>query len=74
VTVPRLVGLDANAALGRLTAIWPCVSVRAATSTAAYELVVVAQSPRAGTQVPAFGVRVGGGYRPTTMRLTLAAP
>jgi beta-lactam-binding protein with PASTA domain len=72
--VPKLVGRDARSALGRLPhALWPCVRVRSAQATSAGGLVVVAQSPRAGTRLPAYGVMIGRGYRPTTVSLTLAA-
>lgn len=72
--VPRLMGRDARYALGDLPrALWPCVRVRSAHSTSAGGLTVVAQSPRAGTRLPAYGVMIGRGYRPTTVSLTLAA-
>jgi beta-lactam-binding protein with PASTA domain len=72
--VPKLVGRDASHALGDLPrAMWPCVRVRSAHATSAGGLAVVAQSPRAGTRLPAYGVMIGRGYRPTTVSLTLAA-
>jgi hypothetical protein len=64
---------DAASALARLHGIWPCVDVDAARDTGAGRLAVVAQRPVAGTRVPAFGVMVGRGYRPTTVAVTLAA-
>lgn len=70
-TVPALVGRDWPHV--HLKAIWPCVHVRAAHGTSATRLVVVAQSPPAGTRVPAYGVMVGRGYRPTTVSLTLVS-
>ena len=72
-TVPRLVGKHPRDAAADLTAIWPCFRLRPAKTTTADELFVVAQSPAAGTRVPAYGVRSHGGYRPTTVRLTVAA-
>jgi beta-lactam-binding protein with PASTA domain len=73
-TVPNLMDMDANAALKALPqSLWPCVHVRSARAASAEGLVVVAQSPRAGSRVPAYGVMVGRGYRPTTVSLTLAA-
>jgi hypothetical protein len=71
--VPKLIGLEAEGALRRLDAIWPCVDVLPAHATAATRLAVVGQTPRAATRVPAFGVMVGRGYRPTTMRIVLGA-
>lgn len=71
--VPQLVGEDSTA-ITRLRAIWPCVEVRPATATSASRVVIVAQNPPAGTRVPAYGVMVGRGYRPTTVHLTVAAP
>ena len=66
--VPRLVGDDYSTAKRKITAIWPCVHVRAANATAASRLMVVAQRPAAGTRVPAYGVKTGQrGYRPTTI-------
>ena len=50
--VPDLVGEEASTAFGQLDALWPCVHVRAATATSASRLVVVKQSPAAGTRVP----------------------
>jgi hypothetical protein len=49
------------------------VNVQAAAATSGARAVVVAQSPSAGTRVPAYGVKVGRGYRPTTVELTVAA-
>jgi beta-lactam-binding protein with PASTA domain len=72
-TVPDLVGLEVGRALTRLMAIWPCVHVEAATATAAARLIVIAQRPHAGTRLPAFGVVVGRGYRPTTVNITVGA-
>jgi beta-lactam-binding protein with PASTA domain len=71
--VPALVGKPFTEAASELEAIWPCVHIRGETSTSGTRMVVIAQSPRAETRVPAFGVRVGGGYRPTTVDLTVAA-
>jgi hypothetical protein len=71
-TVPRLVGREFAAAVRQLHGIWPCVHLQAATATRSTRL-VVGQRPRPGTRVPAFGVRVGRGYRPTTVDLTVAA-
>lgn len=71
--VPRLVGDDFGHATKNLRAIWPCVHVQPATATSAARLIVVAQSPGAGTRVRAFGVLFSRGYRPTTMNVTLAA-
>jgi beta-lactam-binding protein with PASTA domain len=55
--VPQLVGYEYADASQKLRAIWPCVHVQAARGTSASRAVIVAQSPRAGTRVPAF---VGG--------------
>jgi hypothetical protein len=72
--VPRLVGLEYRFAAARLQAIWPCVHVRAANGTPAWRMVVVAQRPRAGTRVRAYGVRIGRhGFRPTIVDVTVAA-
>jgi len=71
--VPRLVGEEFRHASANLVAIWPCVHVRAATAISGTRLVVVAQSPRSGTRVPAFGVLSGRGYRPTTVNVTVEA-
>jgi beta-lactam-binding protein with PASTA domain len=71
--VPQLVGSEYADASEKLRAIWPCVRVQAASGTSASRAVVVAQSPRAGTRVPAYGVQVARGYRPTTVNLTVAA-
>jgi hypothetical protein len=71
-TVPKLVGREFAAAARQLQSIWPCVHVRAASTTSSTRLVIVAQNPSPGTRVPAFGVRVGRGYRPTTVDLTVA--
>jgi beta-lactam-binding protein with PASTA domain len=70
--VPQLVGLEYADAFGKLRMIWPCVHVQAARGTSGSRVVVVAQNPRAGTRVPAYGVQIGRGYRPTTMSLTVA--
>jgi hypothetical protein len=73
-TVPSLMGMDADQALRALPrSMWPCVHVRSARAASAEGLVVVAQAPRAGSRVRAYGVMVGRGYRPTTVSLTLAA-
>jgi len=48
--VPALVGKEASAALAELHEIWPCVHVRGATATSASRLVVVKQTPVAGTR------------------------
>ena len=71
--VPRLVGEDFGGASNKLHAIWACVHVQPATAMSAARVIVVAQSPRAGTRVPAFGVLSGLGYRPTTVNVTVAA-
>jgi hypothetical protein len=71
--VPQLVGLQPRVAAADLVEIWPCFRLRGATATSATTLAVVAQTPRAGTRVPAYGVRVGRGYRPTAVQLTVAA-
>ena len=72
--VPRLVGVEFRQAAARLTAIWPCVHVRAATKTSGARLVVVSQSPSPDTRVRAYGVlHSDGGYRPTTVDLIVAA-
>jgi hypothetical protein len=71
--VPDLVGMEGNAALRALPrSMWPCVHIRSARATSAEGLAVVAQAPHAGTRLPAFGVRVGRGYRPTTVSIFLA--
>jgi beta-lactam-binding protein with PASTA domain len=70
--VPRLVGEDFGDASKKLHAIWPCVQVQAAAATSDARVIVVAQSPRAGTRVTAFGVLSGRGYRPTTVNVTVA--
>jgi beta-lactam-binding protein with PASTA domain len=70
--VPRLVGREFSDAVRRLTAIWPCVRVRGANGTSSSRIIVVAQDPSPGTRVPAFGVMVGRGYRPTTVDLTVS--
>ena len=70
--VPDLLGKDVASA-STLRAIWPCVHVRAATDTSASHLVIVEQRPAPHTRVPAYGVRVGRGWRPTRMDLYLAA-
>ena len=72
-TVPRLVGREAIEAIHRLRYIQHCVEVRAATATSSPRLVVVAQDPKPGTRVRAVGVKVGRGFRPTTVSLTVAA-
>jgi beta-lactam-binding protein with PASTA domain len=69
--VPKLVGREFSDALRRLTAIWPCVRVRAASATSSSRVVVITQKPGPGTQVPAFGVVVGHSFRPTTVELTV---
>jgi hypothetical protein len=69
---PDLVGEEATAAY-RLRAIWPCLHVRAASGVAASRLVVVAQRPPPHTRVPAYGVSIGRGWRPTTMDVYVAA-
>jgi hypothetical protein len=71
-TVPKLVGREFSDAVRRLEGIWPCVRVRAASATSSTRIVVVAQSPAPGRRVPAFGVMVGRGFRPTTVELTVA--
>ena len=61
-------------AFGQLDALWPCVHVRAAKATSASRLVVVRQSPTAGTRVRAYGVKVGsGGWRPTIVNVEVEA-
>lgn len=72
-TVPRLTGGGFGRVERLLRAAWPCVHVRGAEATAGTSLVVVAQSPAAGTTVPAYGVRSGRGFRPTTVDLTFSA-
>jgi hypothetical protein len=72
-TVPRLVGEHPREASADLVAISPCFSLRPAVDTSATELVVVEQSPPAGARVRAFGVLSRRGYRPTTVRLVVAA-
>jgi hypothetical protein len=71
--VPELLGRDFAAAEDDLVAIWPCVHVQPAQGTSGTRMVIVAQKPRAGMRVPAYGVRVGHHYRPTTVDLTVAA-
>ena len=72
--VPDLVGEEASTAFGQLDALWPCVHVRAAKATSASRLVVVRQSPTAGTRVRAYGVKVGsGGWRPTIVNVEVEA-
>ena len=71
--VPKLVGLEYRSATTKLYAIWPCVHVRAAGGTPAFRIVVVAQKPAPGTRLPAYGVKVGQAFRPTTLDLTVAA-
>jgi len=72
--VPQLVGYEYAEASGKLRMIWPCVHVQPASGTSGSRAVVVAQKPSAGTRVPAYGVLgAGGGYRPTTVDLTVAA-
>jgi hypothetical protein len=73
--VPRLVGYEAAQALPKLPdTIWACVHITAATASSATRLVVVAQSPAAGTRVPAYGVRTADrGFKFTTVDLTVAA-
>jgi hypothetical protein len=76
--VPELVGMPYADAATKLVAsvgdaIWPCVHIRGAESTSATQMVVVAQSPPAGTRVRAFGVLSRRGYRKTTVDLTVAA-
>jgi beta-lactam-binding protein with PASTA domain len=73
-TVPKLVGLEVRDAVKRVHALWPCIRIRAATATSATRLVVVAQDPKAGTRLPAYGVETAtGSFQPTTVRLTVAA-
>jgi hypothetical protein len=71
--VPLLVGEDFGEASKKLHAIWPCVDVQLATAVSATRMIVVAQTPPAGTRVRAFGVLSSRGYRPTTVNVTLAA-
>jgi hypothetical protein len=72
--VAQLVGYEYAEASRKLRAIWPCVHVQAARATFGSRAVIVAQNPRAGTRVPAYGVLIaGGGYRPTTVNVTVAA-
>jgi hypothetical protein len=71
--IPPLVGKEFAPAVAKLNGIWPCVRLRPAAAASATRAVIVAQSPPAGTRVPAFGVMVGRGYRPTTVDLTVAA-
>ena len=71
--VPQLVGKHPRDADAGLVAMWPCFHLRPAHETTATDLVVVAQSPSAGTRVPAYGVGTQRGYRPTTVQLTIAA-
>jgi hypothetical protein len=70
--VPDLVGSEFASAAKRLQAIWPCVHLRPALATSATRIVVVAQRPKPGTRVPAYGVMIGRGFRPTTMDVTVA--
>jgi hypothetical protein len=70
--VPQLVGDDFGDASKKLRAIWPCVHVQSAAAASDARVIVVAQSPRAGTRVTAFGVLSGRGYRPTTVNVTVA--
>jgi hypothetical protein len=70
--VPRFVGRE-YVATTNLQAVLPCIHVRAATATSASRIVIVAQDPAPGTRVPAFGVKKGRAYKPTTVDLTIAA-
>ena len=72
-TVPRLVGREVIDAIGQLRYIQHCVEVRAATATSSSRLIVVAQDPKAGSRVLAEGVKVGRGFRHTTVDLTVMA-
>jgi beta-lactam-binding protein with PASTA domain len=72
-TVPDLVGKDAASAAESLRMMWGCLHLRAASGTDGSRLVVVQQRPPAGTRVPAYGVRSGHAYRPTTVDLYIAA-
>lgn|SRR3954451_3397208 len=72
VSIPRLVGKDANA-IERLRGIWACVHVDGASATSASRLVIVSQHPPAGTRVPAYGVLTARGFRPTTVDVVAAA-
>jgi beta-lactam-binding protein with PASTA domain len=59
--VPQLVGDEYVEASRKMRAIWPCVHVQAAGGTSASRAVIVAQSPRAGTRLPAYGVQLALG-------------
>ena len=70
--VPQLVGHE-YVATTKLQAIQPCIHVVPATATSASRIVIVAQNPAPGTRVPAFGVKKGRAYKPSTVDLTIAA-
>lgn len=72
-TVPKLVGREVIEAIHGLRYIQHCVEVRAADATSSSRLTVIAQDPKPGTRVLAVGARVGRGFRPTTVSLTVAA-
>ena len=71
--MPPLDGEEFAKGAQKLHAIWPCVHVQPATATSDSRVVVVAQNPRAGTRLPAYGVLSGRGFRPTTVTVTVAA-
>jgi beta-lactam-binding protein with PASTA domain len=70
---PTLVGLEFEQAAKRVRAAWLCVHVRSAHAASVARVIVVSQSPPAGTRLPAYGVMVGRGFRPTTIDVTVAA-
>jgi hypothetical protein len=70
--VPRFVGRE-YVGTTSLRAILPCIHVKAATATSASRIVIVLQDPAPGTRLPAFGVKTGSGYKPSTVDLTIAA-
>jgi hypothetical protein len=69
--LPRFVGRE-YVATTSLQPVTPCIHLRAATASAS-RIVIVAQNPAPGTRVPAFGVKKGRAYKPTTVDLTIAA-
>jgi hypothetical protein len=70
---PTLVGLEFERALKRVHAAWLCVHVRPTRASSASRVIVISQNPNAGTRLPAYGVMVGRGFRPTTIDVTVAA-
>jgi hypothetical protein len=73
--IASMVGHEFGYVKRHLDAVAGCVHVNAASGTDATRLVVVSQHPAPGTRVRAYGVRLpSGGFRPTTVALTLGPP